>query len=466
MTRRLLLTYLSITAFILLILGIPLGINFADKERERLTTDLERDATVIATLVEDRLETGAGSDPVPVVTEYEERTNGRVVIVDKTGVAVADSSDPEGPARDFSTRPELEAALAGERAFGTRYSETLGKRITYVAVPVASGGTVHGAVRISHDTAELDAAIRRNWVTLGLIGLVVMGAVTVVGFILARSVTQPVRALAEATGSLAAGDLDARAEVDRGAPEVRSLARRFNEMATRIEELVGSQRAFVADASHQLRTPLTALRLRLENLQSAAPEALQRDLEASSEEVARLGRLVEGLLAIARTEGSRPRRVRMDAAAITRQRVDVWTPLAEERGLRLVLEADGASPVETIDGALDQILDNLLDNSLDAAPAGSAIVVTVDRSDDTVDVRVADNGPGLTHAQKEQAFNRFWRGPDAGSTGSGLGLAIVQQLATAGGGDVELRDVDPNGLEVTIRLPAASHGSLRADGAS
>lgn len=457
MTRRLLLTYLSITAFILLILGIPLGINFARTEREQLTTDLERDATVIATLVEDRLETGSGPDPVPVVTEYEERTNGRVVIVDTTGVAIVDSADPEGASRDFSTRPELDSALAGERTSGTRFSETLGKRITFVAVPVASSGTVHGAVRISHDTAELDATIRRNWWTLGLIGLVVLGAVTIVGFILARSVTRPVRALASATNSLAAGDLGARAEIHHGAPEVRALSRQFNDMANRLEELVGSQRAFVADASHQLRTPLTALRLRLENLESTAPDGLQQDLEASSHEVARLGRLVEGLLAIARTEGSRPERVPADAAAIGAERVEVWAPLAEERNLRLEFESAGPTPAEVVEGSLEQILDNLLDNAMDAAPAGSAITVSISLIDDTVDIHVTDNGPGMTAEQKERAFHRFWRGPEADSDGSGLGLAIVQQLASSNGGDVELHDASPTGLDVSVRLPASPH---------
>jgi len=464
MTRRLLLTYLTITAFVLLVLGIPLGINFASTEREQLTTDLERDATVIATLAEDRLEQGSGPDPVRVVTEYEERTNGRVVIVDESGVAIADSSDPEGAARDFSTRPEFEKALGGERNSGTRYSETLGQRLTFVAVPVASSGTVHGAVRISHDTAELDTRIRRNWWTLALIGLVVMGAVTIVGFILARSVTRPVRALAVATDRLAAGDLGARAEVDRGPPEVRSLAERFNDMAERLEELVGSQRAFVADASHQLRTPLTALRLRLENLESAAPEDLQPDLEAGSREVARLARLVEGLLVIARTEGSRPERTVIDVAEVARQRIDAWTPLAEERDIRLVLDAQEPVSATAVDGAVDQILDNLLDNAMDAAPTDSAITVTASSDDGTVEMHVVDSGPGMTPAQRKNAFNRFWRGPDADSAGSGLGLAIVQQLATTCGGNVELGDATPTGLDVTVRLPTTPHGVRQTDG--
>ncbi len=465
MTRRLLLTYLTITAFVLLILGIPLGINFANTEREQLAADIERDATVLATLVEDQLETGTGPEPLPVVVDYQDRTNGRVVVVDADGLAVADSTDPEGAPRDFSTRPEIDTALSGERSSGTRFSETLDQRIIYVAVPVASSGTVHGAVRITHDTAELDKRIRKNWLTLGLIGIVVLGAVTVVGFILARSVTRPVRALAVASGALAAGDLAARAEIDRGPPEVRALARQFNEMAERLEKLVGSQRAFVADASHQLRTPLTALRLRLENLESTAPAGASADLEAGTREVARLGRLVEGLLAIARAEGMRPERRPVDAATVARERVEAWAPLAEERGLHLTLDAEHDAPALAVEGALDQVLDNLLDNAMEATPDGGTITVTVDTDEDGVTIHVIDDGPGMSDDERSRAFDRFWRGAEGDAAGSGLGLAIVHQLVSASGGHVELHDAAPTGLDVVVRLLAASISApLTADG--
>jgi hypothetical protein len=122
-TRRLLLSYLTITLIVLLLLEIPLGLFYAQRERERLAADVEHDATVIATLYEDDLEVGAPLDPTPADT-YEDRTGARVVVVDADGIARVDTGG-DVP-RDFSTRPEIAAALEGERAAGTRRSDTLG----------------------------------------------------------------------------------------------------------------------------------------------------------------------------------------------------------------------------------------------------------------------------------------------------------------------------------------------------
>ena len=126
MTRRLLLSYLSITAFVLLIIEVPLGVTFARAERDRLVAAVERDATVLATLVEDSLEAGATSGLDPVASGYQDRTGGRVVVVDRQGVTVADSDPPAPGRRDLSTRPEIAAALRGPHTAGSRSSTTLG----------------------------------------------------------------------------------------------------------------------------------------------------------------------------------------------------------------------------------------------------------------------------------------------------------------------------------------------------
>ena len=266
MTRRLLLSYLSITAFVLLILEIPLALTYEHSERDRLAADVERDARVLATRVEGTLAGRTQADMQQLADEYQQTVGGRVVIVNPEGQSVADSGATTP--RDFSTRPELAEALAtGDVASGTRHSDTLDQSLLYVAVPVASSGEVLGAVRITFPTTELDARVHRYWLSLAALGGVVLVAVAGVGFVLARSVTGPVRDLEHVADRLAAGDLTARASVDTGPPEVRALADSVNDMAARLGVLVDAQRAFVANASHELRTPLTALRLQLENLQ-------------------------------------------------------------------------------------------------------------------------------------------------------------------------------------------------------
>lgn len=454
MTRRLLLSYLTITAFVLLVLEVPLGVSFARNELDRLVSDLERDARVIATVVEERLEGGDGPAPQAAADEYAARTGGRVVVVDPAGTSLADSDRPGEP-RDFSTRPEIAAALRGETASGTRYSSTLDQRFVYVAVPVASGGRVLGAVRVTYPRSELDERVVHNWLRLGALAGVVLAAVALVGTLLARSVTRPVRALADASNALAAGDLSARAPVDSGPPEVRALARSFDVMADRLERLVTGQRAFVADASHELRAPLTALRLRLENLEREAGGPAAQEVRAAAQEVDRLTRLVDALLHLARAEATVAARRPEDLAATVRERVATWEPLAEEQGIRVRAEVPATAPVLVADGAVVQVLDNLLANAFEHAPAGSLVEVRVVPADGVHEVHVTDQGPGMPPEHRRRAFDRFWRAPDAPPGGSGLGLAIVARLVAASGGTVELRDAPGGGLDAVVTFPSA-----------
>jgi signal transduction histidine kinase len=454
-TRRLLASYLTITALVLALLVIPLGLTFAGREQDRLATDLERDATVLGSFSEDALERGADTDLQEAAEEYAEHTGARVVIVDADGVSVADSDAPSGGPRDFSTRPELATALEGERTDGVRHSETLGSDLMYVAIPVSSGGVVHGAVRISYPTSEIDRRVRDNWIRLGLLSLGVLALVALVGVALARSVTRPVTRLKRATAALASGDLGERVPVDRGPPELRSLGRSFNVMAARLQELMRVQRAFVADASHQLRTPLTALRLRLENLEASSDAPRSDDLDAAIAETARLSRLVDGLLLLARGEGDRPSCERADLAEVAAERQRIWEPLASERQVELRFAATGATSALAVPGSAEQMLDNLIDNALEVSPAGSTIEVRVVGGDEKAELHVIDQGPGLDADARRRAFDRFWRAADSSPGGSGLGLAVVRQLATSCDGEAELLAGDDAGVDAVVRLPSS-----------
>ena len=342
MTRRLLASYLSITAFVLLIIEVPLGVTFARAERDRLVAAVERDATVLATVVEDTLEAGATGGLDPVAAGYQDRTGGRVVIVDRQGVTVADS-DPR-PRAAGSVHPPRDRRRPARRAHaGSRSSSTLGSAFLYVAVPVASQGRIYGAVRITYPTSTVDARVRRVWLALAGVAAVVLGVVALVGFALARSTTRPLRALEQATTAVAHGDLEARAP-PTGVREVRRLAEAFNDMAARLSRLLDSQRAFVADASHQLRT-LTALRLRLENLEETTPAAAASDLRAAVAETGRLARLVDGLLLLARAEAAPGRREVVDLAAVVADRQVAWAPLAAEQKVELTIHPTSATPV-------------------------------------------------------------------------------------------------------------------------
>ncbi|MFN8035925.1 MAG: ATP-binding protein [Acidimicrobiia bacterium] len=455
MRTRLLISYLTITAFVLLVLEVPLGLSFARAERNRLKADVRHDALSLAIRSEEHLERGERTNLQSLAKSYQHDTSARVVIVDAAGNVLTDSEPPVSGARNFSTRTEIARALAGHEAIGTRYSNTLGTNLLYVAAPVSSGGRVLGAVRVTYPLSVVDSRVRRVWFALAGIAGIVLVVVFLVSLALARSVTRPLQELELAADRLGHGDLGARAPVPKSPAEIHVLAESFNRTAGRLEQLVDSQQAFVADASHQLRTPLAALRLRLEMLEGDVDGEAAEDLEGAVAEVQRLSRLVDGLLALARAEQQRSAVEPVDLVEVVAGRVAAWSAFATEHEVTLDTRLPASVRVLATPGQLEQVLDNVLNNALEVAPAGSAIVVEGDRRADRVVLRVSDAGPGMPASQRAHAFDRFWRSPDTQRTGTGLGLAIVHQLVVADGGDVVLEESAAGGLMVIVTLRSA-----------
>jgi signal transduction histidine kinase len=353
----------------------------------------------------------------------------------------------------YRNRPEIAAALTGEVATGTRHSDLLDEDLFYVAVPVSSGGAVHGAVRLTYPTTEVDRRVRRAWLSLAAVSLVSLVAAGLVAVSLARSVLRPLRELERGATALGDGDLTTRVADHDGPPEVRSVARAFNVTARRLEDLIGAQDAFVADASHQLRTPLTALRLRLENLEPALGGEDAEELEAALAEAARLSRLVDGLLALARADraSAAASTEPIDLAAALADRQLAWSAVAAERGVTIVAEAPAGLQACATPDRLSQVLDNLVDNALEVAPDGSTVRLWAEEATGGPTIHVQDEGPGMTPEQRDRAFDRFWQGP-AGGGSSGLGLSIVAKLVQADGGQVDLAAAPGGGLDARVHL--------------
>jgi signal transduction histidine kinase len=453
-SRRVLLALLGLVVVVLAALEVPLGVQHARTERRDLEARVERDAVSLASLSQTPLRSASEQQlraVAAIAYRYSRDTGGRVVIVDRHGIAVIDTDPTHAGVESFSSRPEFKAALRGVVASGTRHSDTLHTNLLYVAVPVASGGRLDGAVRITYPTSAIDSRIQRYWLILAAIGGVVLAVTAVIGVRLAAFTVGPLRGVEAAAAAVAAGDLSARAP-ERGPEEVRSLAVVFNDMVTRVEQLLRSQQEFVADASHQLRTPLTALRLRLENLERDVAAPGRRELEGALREVERLAVLVESLLALARADARTATPERLDLDAVVVDRVAAWSALAAERGVRLVAERAGDAAARAATDRVVQVLDNLIENALDVSPPGGTIWVATRGGGRWAEVRVRDQGPGLDDEQRERAFDRFWRARDG--EGSGLGLAIVRTLVKADGGEVELRPATGGGLEAVVRLRA------------
>ena len=433
-------------------------------EQRKVITEFERDAFVLGGRVEEFL-----SDPAPLdsarttltnlITKYADSKDTEVIVTDAQGISVLTSNPAElAVGDDFTNRPEISAALVGNVSSGERWSDTLQSNLVYVAVPIISGSNIYGTVRLSFPHGGIDTAVAAQTQFLWWVGGAAILLSIVLSWVLSGVVIRPLRRIEKQTNSLAAGDFSARLPEAHGTSEIASLTNAFNAMADKLESLIRQQRAFAADASHQLRTPLTALLLRLERARESLPKTanVANDRIADAEaEVERLNAIVEGLLAIARAEGGASTVTTVDVAAVARERVESWRALAEERGITMAYDGDTTAMARAIPSATEQIIDNYIDNAIAHSPSGTAVLVRVRNAASSAVVEVIDSGSGLTAEQCERAFDRFWRA-DSTSEGTGLGLAIVKHLAELGGATVSLAPrARDSGIIATARFPAA-----------
>ena len=457
MRRRLILANVILVAVVLGLLEVPLGLVYSRHEYDALNAALERDASSLAALSEEIIEYPSGHDVAAFARRFATQSGANVVIVDHLGHQLA----PDRPVPlSSSARDALRVARTGHATTGHLRGSS------YAALPIGAG-EAHGAVLITHTDEALEQRVHRFWMLLAGIGAGVLAVSVAVSRRLARWAIDPLKQLDRRATELGHGALDVRADTTGGPPEVVALATTFNEMADRLDALVKSQRRFVAEASHQLRTPLTALRLRLENLDAEEADGVMRTREAALLETSRLTRLVDGLLTLARADGRRPDRHAVDIATIVAQRHEAWVPLAAERGVDLRIAADSSASIEAIvvTGHLEQILDNLIDNALDATSPGKIVTIGVVVQPAAVSIHVTDEGCGMTDAERERAFDPFWQGGNSHGTGGvGLGLAIVEQLVRASGGTVRLGVAESRGVDAVVTFPLVPrlrHGSSR-----
>jgi signal transduction histidine kinase len=332
-TRRLLLSYLGLAVLVLVLLEAPLAVLIYRYERGLAASQAERVATGVAIAVGEDFEQGRTADLQSVTARYHQETCGEVEILGSAGQEVADSdSDRDNDAAGPDHRLVV-AALAGSSVSQIVSDE--GQPQAVAAVPLGDGGDHDGAVLLGLPAQETMERIHHLWLVLADFAAVILILTAGLGALMARSLTRPLDRLRDTVDDLGRVSLEARARTDEGPPEIRELARQFNEMASRLTELVDAQTRFVADASHQLRSPLTALRLRLENLEIGTSGASAETVAAAGREVQRLSRLVDGLLTLGQADRIHPDRAAVDLAEVIDERCRAWAAYADERHIAL-----------------------------------------------------------------------------------------------------------------------------------
>jgi signal transduction histidine kinase len=425
-------------------LEIPFGIAVARRLTAELGGRVEREAFAVAAAVEDTVEAGRSAGLQLLVERVSDRIGGRVLVVDETGVLLADSLQPPGPVPpSYASRPEIAMALRGNPNWSARTSRTLGYDILVSAVPIGSAGGTIGAVRLSYPMSDVQASIHRAWWVLAVAGLVVFAVGMALAWGLARWFARPVRGAAEVARRIARGDLAVRVPVD-GPDEVRELARDLNEMTARVADRARADRAFAANASHQLRTPLTALRLSLEEA-LVGPDP-RGETRYALEQVDRLDATVETLIGLGRHREDDGPVESVDLASLTGS-------LAHALGIEDKIDVRGAGQARGRPALVREVLLNLLDNA--ARYATSRVRVTIAPRGPRITVSVEDDGPGVPDDERDVVFDRFARGRSAIGSGSGLGLALARELAEADGGSIDLAASDLGGARFDLSYPAA-----------
>jgi signal transduction histidine kinase len=447
--RRLLLALVGLTGAILIGAVIPLGLRASAHDYTGYVEDAQSRARTAAAAAEELLaDRLSGPELGQDLAAAAHRGDG-LAVLSPHGATVRSA----GPA------VMVPAYLLGraERS-GSLVTDVAHERVL-VVVPVRSGGQTVGFVALFRPMERLEYVLRTFWLTLVLIAVAALAAAVLIGLGLSRWAARPLAVLDSAARKLGDGDLSARAAAGACPAEFRRLANTFNTMAGRLETLVHDNRAVIEDVSHQLRTPLAALRLRLDLLAQESAEAA--DFAGALDEVARLSRLVDGLLAVARAENATPVAVAVQVEQVIGERIAAWAPVAAEQGIRLTSPELPPVYAQIADGYLEQILDNLIANAVDAAGEGNRITVSAATIQQRVQVVVADDGPGMSQAEMDRAFRRFATGT---AGGSGLGLAIVYRLASSSGGSARLTTTEGGGLTVTVDLPRAAPARLSLAG--
>ena len=463
MTRRILLALLALIIAVVFGAMIPLGVDATGHDRSSFNEEITSTAIAYAAIASATVQMRGSNNQSLNKVFYDVHQAGEGLEVLKgLHIQLANISMPAGSWSQLAATAEQEKPATAAQPIMTTSGSW---RIAAYPIYQTNGlGAPIGAVVLAKSVAPLNGEIRTLWLILGSVGVAALLGATLMAVWLARWVSKPLAGLDAAASKLADGNLSIRATNTSGPPELRRLASTFNKMAGRLEALVHGSRAVLADVSHQLRTPLAALRLRLDLLAADAAEAdpeIAAELAAAQDEVARLSRMVDGLLAVARAENVTPQPKAIDIAGVAEERVAAWLPVAEDRGIELT--AVGSQVAGWLgEGHLEQILDNLIANALDALSPGNRITVKASYTQDGARITVTDNGPGMSQEDRDRAFLRFTTGSPGGT---GLGLAIVHRLTTSNGGTARLMDSPGGGLTAILDFPPVP-AALRTNGSS
>lgn len=466
LSGRLLFTYLALALLSMGSLIVWTGSRLQAAELEQAEHNLELQAHLIANALREPFEergeeASHGRSLETLVYEYAAQSDTRLTVMDEQGRVVISSDEQVLPGVQEYGR-ELIAAASGWEQHDIRWDALTRTERLYVAAPILHDTRVIGLVQLSIPTAPLYDAMRRMWLTLLGVGGGVLLLTATVSLALARWIARPVQMLSLTSEAIAAGHLKRRVKPS-GPDEIKRLGDAFNRMTDRLQDLYRRQQEFVANAAHELRSPLTGLRLRLDLVQKSNlndPTALRQQLAEIEQQVTHLQRMVEQLLALAALDESiEAPRTWLDLAPLLYELADELSPQIRAAGVEMHVEVPPHLPPVRVNA--DQVraaVRNLLDNACKYTPAGGQVTLRATTTNGTLAIAVIDTGEGIPPEALPHLFDRFYRVPRARSVrqrGSGLGLALARSMIEANGGSIQVQSTLGKGSTFTISFHLA-----------
>ena len=465
LATRFLIVYLVLSLTTVATLTWRSGTQLSTALEEEYEHELELQAFVVASALTSDMEgmskgNRAPAEVLALVQRFATETDSRITVL-TTDLRVVFSTDPAVPPGVVEAFPETKTALSGQEQHHVRVDRFTGDERLYVAAPIREENHTLGVVQISIPWTRVRARIFGEWTRLIVAGVLAVLANILVSLWLAFGITRPLKELTVAARDIANGQLDRRIPVVSH-DEVGRLAQAFNEMAQQLQEMIHRQRMFIANASHELRGPLTSIKLRTEALldnKEMPPAQRERFLAEVDREVDRLRRMAERLLDLSRLHirpDVRPFQV-VSLTRILQDTLEVIGPRARQQNV--TLEADIPQHLPPVHGDaedLSELFLNLLDNAVKYTPSGGRVRVRARAENQHILVEVADTGEGIPPDDLPHIFEPFYRVDKARSRrigGSGLGLAIVKTIVEAHGGTIGVESTPGAGTTFYVTLP-------------
>ena len=392
----------------------------------------------------------------------EETGLSRVLVTDSAGLVLYDTRETLGAVGKYTFYSEIVQALEGYDAFSCAYRD--GAFRSRAASPVLYQNRIIGAVyAYEYDTeqAELLEGLQSNLMKLS--GIIALGVV-VLSFLLSRMLTRKIGALLTGIRRVREGAYEHRTHIP-GRDEIAQIGEEFNSLTDRLQTTETMRRRFVSDASHELKTPLAAIRLLTDSIlqtENMDPETVRDFVTDIGSEAERLSRITEDLLRLTRLDsGLLDKPETVEIAPVLEQVMRMMTLLAQEKGVELTYQTGEDCRVSATRGEVHQVIYNLTDNAVKYSGEHGKVDVDLRRDGNQVVLTVSDNGPGIPEEDLPRVFERFYRVDKARSRaagGTGLGLSIVQDTVTRRGGTVSAANRPEGGAVFTVRWPAVEGG--------